>query len=143
MNNKQEWLLEQIAKFPTLSARELTAKLNDKVLVDNPEPQQQVPQLFTMEEIQECCTPEEKLSIYKIPNFVSDVRNACANKNLFGLYVLLTIISNEISTESYAKLQNLLKRTIPDPTYESKLLKSPAELAGFGLILVNEVEELL
>ena len=141
--NKQQWLLDQIAKFPELPARELTAKLNDKVLVDNPEPQQQVPQLFTMEEIQECCTPEEKLSIYKIPNFVSDVGNACASKNLFGLYILLTIIRNEISTESYAKLENLLKRTIPDPTYESKLLKSPAELAGFGLILVNEVEELL
>ena len=40
--NKQEWLLTQIKKFPKLSARELTAKLNDKKLVDNPEPQQQI-----------------------------------------------------------------------------------------------------
>jgi hypothetical protein len=35
---KQEWLLNQIAQFPELSARELASYLNDKVLVDNPTP---------------------------------------------------------------------------------------------------------
>jgi hypothetical protein len=49
--NKQEWLLNQIAQFPELSARELASYLNDKVLVDNPTPIGQVPVVPTLEEV--------------------------------------------------------------------------------------------
>ncbi|MFM6311686.1 MAG: hypothetical protein ACKPGB_26155, partial [Dolichospermum sp.] len=61
--NKQQWLLTQIAKFPELSARELASKLNDKVLVDNPFPQQQIPVLPTLEEALGIVTPEEQFAI--------------------------------------------------------------------------------
>ncbi|MFM5993314.1 MAG: hypothetical protein ACKO9U_01820, partial [Dolichospermum sp.] len=61
--NKQQWLLTQIAKFPELSARELVSKLNDKVLVDNPLPQQQIPILPTLEEALGIVTPEEQFAI--------------------------------------------------------------------------------
>jgi hypothetical protein len=49
--NKQEWLLNQIAQFPELSARELASYLNDKVLVDNPTPIGEVPVVPTLEEV--------------------------------------------------------------------------------------------
>ncbi|MFM6606056.1 MAG: hypothetical protein ACKPH3_18610, partial [Dolichospermum sp.] len=61
--NKQQWLLTQIAKFPELSARELTSYLNDKVLVDNPLPQQQIPVLPTLEEALGIVAPEEQFAI--------------------------------------------------------------------------------
>ena len=61
--NKQEWLLTQIKKFSKLSARELTAKLNDKVLVDNPEPQQQVAVLPSLAEVLAVVTPQEAFNI--------------------------------------------------------------------------------
>lgn len=61
--NKQEWLLNQIAQFPELSVRELTSKLNDKVLVDNPLSQQQIPLLPTLEEALGIVLPEEQFAI--------------------------------------------------------------------------------
>jgi hypothetical protein len=50
---------------------------------------------------------------------------------------------NVLSDSSYNILINLLQKTQPDPNYQSQILTSEAELAGFGIILVNEIEELM
>ncbi len=48
-----------------------------------------------------------------------------------------------ISQAHHDAILVLLQRTQPDPNYQAQILISPAELAGYGLILVSDVEELI
>jgi hypothetical protein len=143
--NKQEWLLTQIKKFPKLSARELTGKLNDKMLVNNPEPQQQIAVFPTLEEVLALVTPQESFNISETRTY-DRILEAFNQGNISNMITYLGILKggdNVLSESSYNKLIVLLKKTQPDPNYQSQFWMSPAELAGFGIVLVNEIEELL
>ncbi len=143
--NKQEWLLTQIAQFPKLSARELTGKLNDKVLVNNPEPQQQIAVFPTLQEVLALVTPQESFNISETRTY-DRILEAFNQGNISNMITYLGILKggdNVLSESSYNKLISMLQRTQPDPNYQPKVLMSPAELAGFGIVLVNEVEELI
>ena len=142
--NKQEWLLTQIKKFPKLSARELTAKLNDKVLVDNPEPQQQVAVLPSLDEVLAVVTPQEAFNISETRTY-DRILEAFNQRNTSNIIINLGILKSGdiLSDSSYTKLINLLQRLQLDPSYQPKVLMSEAELLGFDLVLVNEIDELL
>ncbi|MFM6604597.1 MAG: hypothetical protein ACKPH3_11050 [Dolichospermum sp.] len=142
--NKQQWLLTQIAKFPELSARELASKLNDKVLVDNPFPQQQIPVLPTLGEALGIVTEKEQLDIAE--TWTYDRLLSSATSQRWDLVAVnLEILKNGelLSEDSYKKIIALLQRTQPDPNYQAQVWLSPAENAGFKDVLVNEIEELL
>lgn len=143
--NKQEWLQTQIAKFPDLSARELTALLNQKEWIDNPTPQQQIPKIPTLKELRESVLFSETLEFLKLPEFMHRLESAFEQGNLddINYYYQLAKKSNLLSEETKANLDLLINQTIPDPSWQERLYISPAELAGFGVILVNEVEELI
>ena len=142
--NKQEWLLTQIKKFPKLSARELTAKLNDKVLVDNPEPQQQVAVLPSLAEVLAVVTPQEAFNISETRTY-DRILEAFNQRNTSNIISYLGVLKggNVLSESSYDKLIDLLQKTQLDPSYQSQVLMSEAELLGFDLVLVNEIEELV
>ena len=142
--NKQEWLLNQTELFPELSARELTGKLNEKTLVDNPEPQQQIPLLPTLEEVLAIVTPQEQFAIAE--TWTYDRLLSSINQQRWDLAAAnLEILKNGglLSEDSYKKLIALLQQTQPDPNYQAQVWLSKAELAGYGIVLVNEVEELV
>ena len=140
---KQEWLLTQIAQFPELSARELTSKLNDKVSVDNPEPQQRIPLSPTLEEVLAVVTPQEALQISETRTY-DRILEAFNRQDTSTVITYLGVLKNGIlSEDSHDKLIQLLQRTQPDPNYQAQINLSAAELAGYGFILVSEVEELI
>ncbi|MFM6554863.1 MAG: hypothetical protein ACKPGL_06140 [Dolichospermum sp.] len=142
--NKQQWLLTQIAKFPELSARELASKLNDKVLVDNPLPQQQIPILPTLEEALGIVTPEEQFAIAETWTY-DRLLSSISQQRWDLVAVNLKTLKNGqlLSEDSYGKIIALLRKTKPDPNYQTQVWLSPAENAGFKDVLVNEIEELL
>ena len=142
--NKQQWLLTQIAKFPELSARELASKLNDKVLVDNPLPQQQIPILPTLEEALGIVTPEEQFAIAETWTY-DRLLSSISQQRWDLVAVNLETLKNGqlLSEDSYGKIIALLQKTQPDPNYQAQVWLSPAENAGFKDVLVNEIEELL
>ena len=142
--NKEEWLLNQIAQFPELSARELASKLNDKTLVDNPQPQQKVPVITTLEEVSAKVTDTEVLAIAESPIY-DRILDAINQNRPDWIVGNLTILKRggKLSQESYDAIVALLQRTELDPSYQTQILISPAELAGYGVILVSDVEELL
>ncbi|ATW59295.1 hypothetical protein Cl131_gp027 [Aphanizomenon phage vB_AphaS-CL131] len=141
--NKQEWLISQIKKFPELSARELTGKLNEKTLVDNPFPQQQIPLLPTLEEVLAVVTPHEAFNISETRTY-DRILEAFNRQDTSTVITYLGVLKNGIlSEDSHDKLITLLQRTIPDPNYQTQINLSAAELAGYGFILVSEVEELM
>ena len=142
--NKQEWLLTQIAQFPELSARELASKLNDKTLVDNPLPQQQILLQPTLEEVLALVTPEKQFPISETKTY-DRILSAISQGRIDWIVVgLATLKAGKLlSEDSYNKLIQLLQQTQPDPNYQAQVSLSAAELAGYGIVLVNEVEELI
>lgn len=142
--NKQQWLLNQIAQFPELSFRELASYLNDKQLINNPTPIGQVPVITTLEEVSDKVTDTEVFSIGETEAYkrILDAINQNRPDWIFGNLTTLKR-GGKLSQESYDAILALLQRTELDPDYQSQILISPAELAGFGVILVSEVEELM
>ena len=142
--NKQTWLLSQINEFPELSARELTSYLNDKVLVNNPVPIGQVPVTTTIKEVMDVIADDEVLLIGESPLYdkILDARNQgrfdWVIDNLNALKR-----GGKLSQGSFDAIIALLQRTELDPNYQAQILISPAELAGYGAILVSDVEELM
>jgi hypothetical protein len=142
--NKQEWLLSQIALFPNLSARELASYLNDKVLVDNPTPIGQVPVVPTLEEVSSKVADNEVFEIGETEAY-KRILDALNQNRLDWIVGNLTTLKRglKLSQESYDTILVLLQRTELDPNYQEQILISPAELAGFGVILVSDLEELM
>ena len=142
--NKQEWLLNQIAQFPELSARELASYLNDKVLVDNPTPIGQVPVVPTLEEVSVKVADNEVFVIGETEAY-KRILDALNQNRLDWIVGNLTTLKRglKLSQESYDTILVLLQRTELDPNYQEQILISPAELAGFGVILVSDLEELM
>jgi hypothetical protein len=143
--NRQQWLQTQITKFPELSARELVALLNQKEWIDNPNSQQQVPKIPTLKELRESVLFSESLEFLKLPEFMHRLESAVSQGNLedIAYYYQLAKESNLLSEQTKAKLDLLMNQTIPDPNWQAQLYISPAELVGFEVILVNEVEEII
>jgi hypothetical protein len=141
--NKQEWLLNQIAQFPELSARELASYLNDKVLVDNPTPIGQVPVVPTLEEVSDKVADNEVFVIGETEAYKRILDALNQNRPDWIVGNLTTLKRGlKLSQESYDAILVLLQRTELDPNYQEQILISPAELAGYGVILVSDVEEL-
>ena len=142
--NKQEWLLNQITQFSELSSRELASKLNDKVLVDNPTLIGQVPIVPTLEEALAIVTDNEVLAIAESPVYDKILDALNQNRPDWIVNNLTTLKrGGKLSEVSFDAILVLLQRTELDPNYQSQILISPAELAGYGVILVSEVEELM
>jgi hypothetical protein len=141
---KQQWLLSQIAQFPQLSARELTSYLNDKVLVDNPVPIGQVSVETTLEEVSAVVTDAEVLALAESPVYLR-ILDAIAQNRPDWIVGNLTTLKRggKLTQASFDAILVLLQRTQIDPSYQEQILISPAELAGYGAILVSDVEELL
>jgi hypothetical protein len=142
--NKQEWLLTQIKQFPELSVRELTSYLNDKVLVDNPLPQQRIPLSPTLEEVLAIVKEEEKFPISETKTYERILEAISQGRIDWVAGGLATLKAGKLlSEDSYNKLIQLLQQAQPDPNYQAQIWLSPVELAGYGFILVSEVEELM
>jgi hypothetical protein len=142
--NKQEWLLSQIVLFSNLSARELASYLNDKQLVDNPNPIGQVPVVTTLEEVSAKVADNEVFVIGETEAYKRILDALNQNRPDWIVGNLTTLKRGlKLSQESYDAILVLLQRTELDPNYQEQILISPAELAGYGLILVSDVEELM
>jgi hypothetical protein len=150
---KREWLLSQIKQFPQLSARELTSYLNDKVLVDNPQDQQPIPVVPTVEELSAVFGTDyatrarvQRDPIWKF--ILDDIEN---NRTQYFIPNLQNLLGNGsqdgengiISQAHFDAILALLERTQLDPNYQQQILISPAQLAGYDFVLVSDVEELM
>ena len=140
---KQQWLLSQIARFPELSARELTGKLNEKKLIPNPKPQEQIPITPTLEDIIKIGIDENTIKVVETKTYERFVESIQSRTIDFALANLVILKEGElISGETFNAIFALLQRTEPDPNYQSFVERSDAELAGFDVVYVHEIEDL-
>ncbi len=140
---KQQWLLSQIAQFPELSARELTGKLSEKKLIPNPEPQEQIPIVPTLEDIIKIGIDENTIKVVETKTYERFVESIRSRSIDFALTNLAILKEGElISEETFNAIFALLQRTKPDPNYQPFIETSDVELAGFDVVYVHEIEEL-
>jgi len=106
--------------------------------------QQQVAVLPSLDEVLAVVTPQEAFNISETRTY-DRILEAFNQKNTSNIISYLGVLKggNVLSGSSYDKLINLLQKTQLDPDYQSQVLMSEAELARFGIILVNEIEELV
>jgi hypothetical protein len=141
--NKQTWLLSQINEFPELSARELTGKLNQKKLVANPKPQEQIQVTPKLEDIIKIGIDKNTINVVETKTYERFVESIQSKSMDFALANLMILKEGElISGEIFNAIVALLQRTEPDPTYQLFVETSDAELAGFDVVYVHEIEEL-
>jgi hypothetical protein len=140
---KQQWLLSQIAQFPELSARELTGRLNEKKLIPNPKPQEQIPIAPTLEDIIKIGIDENTIKVVETKTYERFVESIQSRSIDFALANLAILKEGElISEETFNAIFALLQRTEPDPSYQPFIKTSGVELAGFDVVYVHEIEEL-
>jgi len=140
---KQQWLLTQIAQFPELSARELTGKLNEKKLIPNPKPQEQIPITPTLEDIVSIGIDKNTINVVETKTYERFVESIQSRSIDFALANLMILKEGEkISPEIFNAIFALLQRTEPDPNYQPFIEKSAVELAGFDVVYVHEIEDL-
>lgn len=125
----------------------IASLLNELPLVDNPTPRQQVPLVPSIDELYRAITPSEAVDVYKqLPTLLSDIRNALIARNTLFLesYFAISSASGLISNESLGKVQALLVRTQPDPTYQAKVPgDSIAHTLGIFPVTSSQVQEAL
>jgi hypothetical protein len=140
---KQTWLLSQINEFPELSTRELTGKLNQKKLVPNPKPQEQIQVTPKLEDIIKIGIDKNTINVVETKTYERFVESIQSKSMDFALANLMILKEGElISGEIFNAIVALLQRTEPDPTYQLFVETSDAELAGFDVVYVHEIEEL-
>ena len=140
---KQQWLLSQIAQFPELSARELTGKLNEKKLIANPKPQEQIPIVPTLEDTIKIGINENTIKVVETKTYERFVESIRSRSIDFALTNLAILKEGElISEETFNAIFALLQRTEPDPNYQPFIETSDVELAGFDVVYVHEIEDL-
>ena len=99
--------------------------------------------LPTLEEVLAIVKEEEKFPIFETKTYDRILEAISQGRIDWVVGGLATLKAGKLlSEDSYNKLIQLLQQTQPDPNYQAQIWLSPVELAGYGFILVSEVEEL-
>jgi hypothetical protein len=118
--------------------------LNEKSLIKNPEPQQDIPKPLQILDLWKQITTQEGLEIYKIPDLKANIENAVDLNKRDSLEALIAIASQLVSTESKSKIQTLLAETIPDPNYKPIIEgESIAQELGLNVVYDYEIQSAL
>jgi hypothetical protein len=98
----------------------------------------------TLEEVSAVVTDAEVLALAESPVYLR-ILDAIAQNRPDWIVGNLTTLKRggKLTQASFDAILVLLQRTQIDPSYQEQILISPAELAGYGAILVSDVEELL
>jgi hypothetical protein len=104
----------------------------------------QVSVTTTLEEVSAVVADNEVLAIAESPIYdkILDAINQNRPDWIVGNLTTLKR-GGKLTQASFDAIIALLQRTQLDPNYQAQILITPAELAGYGAILVSDVEELL
>lgn len=140
MQSKLTWIKSQL--LSNESANEAASRLNTPIETPNPTPQQQISVPIDLLKLREGIPDLEAFKVLSSP--IWD-RITEAIKKGDGVTIInhtkALLAGGLISQETVAKIIPLLQLTQPDPTWQATTLISPAHLAGFGVVLVSNVQE--
>jgi hypothetical protein len=136
---KSEWIASQLIKGETAS--DAASRLNTPVEIDNPAPQGQVPAPIDLVALRDEIPDLEAFKVLE-SKLWDRITSALATGDLITVnnHTKALLAGGLISIETVGKLGKFLSATIPDPNWQPKVYLSPTQLAGYSLVLVDEVE---
>lgn len=140
MTPKIDWIKSQAQ--PDESASDLTSRLNTESTIDNPTPQGKISTPVDVDKLWEIVPPAE---VFKVLNTLlwDRVIRAIADKNkaLVGRYITALVAGECIAPTTAQKIGVALSGEVPDPSWKPQIVTTPAKLAGFDNVRVDEAQE--
>lgn len=139
MTTKTIWIASQL--LPNETASNATSRLNTQTIVPNPSPQSQVPKPIDLVVLASSIPAIERFKVLSNPIW-DRITNALSIGDLqtVGSHMEALLAGSLISSATVDIVSPLLQQTHLDPNWQPTILTSPAQLAGFGLILVGDVQ---
>ena len=122
----------------------IASLLNNKPLIDNPVPQEEIPKQLTLVDLFQSITPVEAVDIFKIPGLLDRIEGVVNANDRVNIGILFEIVKTFISQDSKDNLTALLALTEPDPNWQSQIPGlSRAEELNIYPVNEQEVQEAL
>lgn len=130
MTNKIEILRQELAKpeyqeLVNVEQQDYSAiaqLLNNRPIIPNPVPQENVWKCPQILELFAAITPQEGIELYKIPNLVEDIRTAINERKRESLNAYFSMVQSLVRPASVSNLQALLNQEISDSNYQQNIL---------------------
>ena len=146
MNPNIKILQDELKKpeYADLTYQAIANLLNEKPLIPNPVPPQQVQRFPNIIELLEAVTVQERVAITSIPTLFTTIQNAVRGRDAESLAACKLIADGLLSEESRGAIAPLLSQTEPDPNYQNQIQgQSKAELLGIYPVTAAQVQEVL
>jgi len=139
MSLKTTWIKTQL--LPGESASDATSRLNTQTIVPNPKAQSQVPKPIDLVMLASSIPAIERFKVLSNPIW-DRITNALSIGDLqtVGSHMEALLAGSLISSATVDIVSPLLQQTHLDPNWQPTILASPAQLAVFGLVLVEDVQ---
>lgn len=140
--NKIEWIKSQL--LSNESASDAASRLNTQTIVPNPTPQSQVAKPIDLVMLASAIPAIERFKVLSNPIWdrITEALQR-ADIQIVGSHMEALLAGALISQETVAIVSPLLQQTYLDPNWQPTILASLVQLAGFGLVLVSEVQEVI
>ena len=142
---KFEWIRARYNTSPEKNIPLFTSILNTQSLVANPVPRATVPKPISILQVASNLSANDRRLLQNEGAYSSLIENVNKGDLMSAQADIQNLATTpQISPAAIATLQTALEATTqtePDPNWQSQIMASPAELAGYGVIYRNEVEE--
>lgn len=141
--SKAQWIRDQYALSPEKNIPLFASSLNAQSLVPNPIAQGQIPKPLSFTAIASQLAPNDRRILQNegayhslltnvqkgdLPAIQADLQNLATTPNISE--AAITVLNNALAEST---------QTILNPSWQAQIMASPAELAGFAPVLVDEV----
>lgn len=136
---KIEWIKSQLIQGE--AASDAASRLNTPIEIDNPNSQEQVRVPIDMIELRSEIPDAEAFRVLesRIWDRITDALNV-GDLITVNNHVKALLAGGLISQATVDKLSKFLSSAVLDPNWQPKISISPAQLAGYDLVLVSEIE---
>ena len=144
MTPKRQWILARYNDSIEKNIPLFTSALNTQSMVANPVPRGTVPKQITIEQAFALVPNVEAFPISETRTY-DRLLDAFQRGRMDWVQDNITTLVNggKMTLPTAQALGGLMAQTELDPNWQAQILASSAELAGYGLIYCNEVEEAL
>jgi hypothetical protein len=122
-------LVRSIKGLEGLNYSQIAEWFNFALMIDNPDPQSQVPDPVTIPELLTLTSPERAVTLTAIPMYRDAIKsyNTGAFEDALA-YINVLHQSKTITDEEYRAVIKELSKTIPNPYYQEQVASSPRYL---------------
>lgn len=139
MTTKTAWIKSQLLANETPS--DAASRLNTQTTVPNPAPQSQVSKPIDLVMLAGAIPAIERFKVLSNPIW-DRITTALQTGDIqtVGSHMEALLAGSLISPATVAIVTPLLQQTELDPSWQATILASPAQLTGFDLVLVGDVQ---